>query len=134
MRRTSKGSVCSTGRLAVEHLDGRRVHETAMSISEKLSPAVDRDGPLSGGHGDPLARAHLARRFMAQGEEYAIAKHYLDAEASFLRAIEHKRDFAPLTTISAGCGRWLATPTPRSDATAKLWIWTPLSKAPAKIC
>ena len=66
-----------------------------MSISERLSPVVDRDGPLSGGHGDPLDRAELARRFMAQGEEYAIAKQYLDAEASFLRAIEHKRDFAP---------------------------------------
>ena len=44
---------------------------------------------------DPLDRPDLARRFMAQGDEYAIAKQYVDAEASFYRAIEHKRDFAP---------------------------------------
>jgi hypothetical protein len=66
-----------------------------MSLSEKLSSVVDRDAPGSGDGSDPLDRPDLARRFMAQGDEYAIAKQYVDAEASFYRALEHKRDFAP---------------------------------------
>jgi hypothetical protein len=66
-----------------------------MSISEKLSSVIDRGTPGSGDREELLGHPDLARRFMAQGEEYAIAKQYVDAEASFDRAIEHQRDFAP---------------------------------------
>src|SRR5882757_5676613 len=65
-----------------------------MSISERLSSAIEADSPESGDRGDPLDRPDISRRFMAQGDEYALAKQYIDAEASFYRAIEHKRDFA----------------------------------------
>jgi hypothetical protein len=65
-----------------------------MSLSERLSSAADVDGPGSGGPGDPQDRPDIAQQCMARGQKYAEAKQYVDAEASFRRAIEHKKDFA----------------------------------------
>ncbi len=58
-----------------------------MNPFKKPPSVTDAD---SHGLGDP----DIAQEFMARGHKYAQAKQYVDAEASFYRAIEHKNDFA----------------------------------------
>ncbi len=65
-----------------------------MSLSDRLSSA-EAVAPKRAHSDDALDRLVIARRLLAQGDEYAVAKRYGDAEASFHRAIEHSGDFAP---------------------------------------
>jgi len=65
-----------------------------MNRSKRPFSVTDAGSHGSGGPGSPLDRPDVAQQFMARGHKYAQAKQYVDAEASFCRAIEHKYDFA----------------------------------------